>query len=154
MISTIDKCSAIENKPTKLRYILSSLGLTETRLGLIPATIGPYVIAHLGEGPARRVFMSARRFGAEEAVALGIVAKAVPSDALDAAVETEVTPYLSTAPGAVGRAKALARWLGPKIDDDVIQETIIRLADTWETDEARAGLDAFLEKRPAPWIKT
>ncbi len=130
----------------------TKFGLTETRLGLIPATIGPYVLARMGEGRARRVFMSSRIFGAAEAVDLGIVAKAVSEADLDAAIEAEVVPYLSTAPGAVGRAKALARGLGTRIDDAVIDETIARLADAWETEEARAGIDAFLTRRPAPWI--
>ncbi|MEM9009956.1 MAG: crotonase/enoyl-CoA hydratase family protein [Pseudomonadota bacterium] len=126
-------------------------GLTETRLGLIPATISPYVIARMGEGRARRVFMSARRFDAAEAVALGLLARAVPEAELDAATEAEVTPYLATAPGAVAAAKALARSLGPVIDSAVIEETARRLADTWEGDEAAEGIDAFLGKRKPRW---
>lgn len=128
-------------------------GLTETRLGLIPATIGPYVLARMGEAMARRVFMSARQFSADEAVALGVLARAVTAETLDAAVEAEVEPYLSTAPGAVARAKGLARRLGPRIDDAVIEETVIALADAWETDEAREGIAAFFEKRKAAWVR-
>ena len=89
------------------------MGLTETRLGLIPATIGPYVVARMGEAMARRVFFSARLFGAEEAVRLGLLARAVPEGELDAAVEAEVAPYLACAPGAVAEAKRLVRALGP-----------------------------------------
>lgn len=129
----------------------TKFGLTETRLGLIPATIGPYVIARMGEGNARRVFMSARMFEAKEAALLGIVARAVPSADLDDAVEAEVAPYLSVAPGAVGAAKALARSLGPRIDAEVIDDTIRRLADTWEGDEAVHGIAAFFAKTDAPW---
>ncbi len=129
----------------------TTFGLTETKLGLIPATISPYVVARMGEGRARQVFMSARLFDAAEAARLGIVAKSVPADQLDAAIEAEVTPYLSTAPGAVARAKALARSLGPRIDDAVIDDTITRLADAWETDEARIGINAFLTRTKAPW---
>lgn len=128
-------------------------GLTETRLGLIPATIGPYVLARMGEAMARRVFMSARQFSADEAVTLGVLARAVTAETLDAAVEAEVEPYLSTAPGAVARAKGLARRLGPRIDDAVIEETVIALADAWETDEAREGIAAFFEKRKAAWVR-
>lgn len=135
---------AIADTPTKF-------GLTETRLGLIPATIGPYVLARLGEGKARRIFMSARVFGAQEAAELGIVARAVAPDALDAAIEAEVAPYLSVAPEAVGAAKALARALGPRIDAQVIDDTIRRLADTWEGEEAAHGIAAFLDKTPARW---
>ena len=72
-------------------------------------------------------------------------------DGLDAAVEAEVAPYLATAPAAVAAAKRLARSLGPRIDEAVIEATIARLADAWETAEAREGIAAFLEKRPPPW---
>ena len=119
-------------------------GLTETRLGLIPATIGPYVIARMGEGKARRVFMSARLFDAAEALELGIIARRVSAAALDEAVEAEVVPYLSVAPGAVAAAKAHARSLGAKIDEAVIEDSIQRLADTWEGEEAAHGVAAFL----------
>ena len=129
----------------------AKLGLTETRLGLIPATIGPYVLARMGEAMARRVFMSARLFGAEEAVTLGLLARAVDPGDLDAAVEAEVVPYLSCAPGAVAEAKALARRLGPRIDDAVIAETIGALVRRWESPEAAEGIAAFFEKRPPAW---
>ncbi len=126
-------------------------GFTETKLGLIPATIGPHVIARMGAAMARRVFMSARLFDAEEAVRLGILARSVPSDELDAAVEAEVAPYLSCAPGAVAEAKALARTLGPRVTPKVMDETIAALVSRWETDEAREGVAAFFAKRKAPW---
>ncbi|HBT01718.1 MAG TPA: enoyl-CoA hydratase, partial [Citreicella sp.] len=80
-------------------------GFTETRLGLLPANIGPYVLARMGAARAREVFMNARLFDAEEAVRLGLLARAVPPDRLDAAVEAEITPYLACAPGAVRAAK-------------------------------------------------
>lgn len=129
----------------------TQFGLTETRLGLLPATIAPYVIARIGEGMARRVFMSARVFSATEAERLGLVARVVPEAELDAAIEAEIEPYLMAAPAAVGRAKALARALGPQIDATVIEDTIRRLADTWETDEAAEGIAAFLAKRAPVW---
>lgn len=129
------------------------MGFTETRLGIIPATIGPYVLARMGEGRARRVFMSARLFDATEAVDLGLLARAVPADALDDAIEAEVVPYLSCAPGAVAAAKKLARDLGPRIDAEIVDHTIAALADRWETDEAAEGIGAFFDKRKPAWIK-
>jgi methylglutaconyl-CoA hydratase len=129
----------------------AQFGLTETRLGLIPATIGPYVVARLGEAMARRVFMSARIFDAAEAMALGIVARIVAPEELDAAVEAEVLPYLAAAPGAVAAAKALALRLGPRIDAAVIEASVTALADAWETEEAREGLAAFFDKRKPGW---
>ena len=128
------------------------MGFTETRLGIIPDTIGPYVLARMGEGRARRVFMSARLFDAAEAVDLGLLARAVPADALDAAIEAEVVPYLSCAPGAVAAAKQLARDLGPRIDAQVVDHTIAALADRWETEEAAEGIGAFFDKRKAAWV--
>ncbi|MEL6609884.1 MAG: crotonase/enoyl-CoA hydratase family protein [Pseudomonadota bacterium] len=127
------------------------LGLTETRLGLIPATIGPYVAARMGTR-TREVFMSSRIFEAEEAVRLGILSQAVPEDDLDAAVEAAVLPYLSCAPGAVAEAKQLARALGPRIDADTIDLTVAALAARWESAEAQEGIAAFFDKRPAPWM--
>ena len=127
-------------------------GLTETRLGLIPATIGPYVVARMGEANARRVFMSSRLFDAEEAVTLGVIAKVVAPDDLDAAVEAEVLPYLACAPGAVAAAKQMARELGPRIDDEVVGKTIDALVARWDGEEAQEGIAAFFEKRKASWV--
>ena len=129
----------------------TKFGLTETRLGLVPATIGPYVIARMGEGPARRVFMSSRIFETEEAQALGIIAKHVGRSKMDDAIEAEIAPYLNVAPGAVGTAKALARSLGPTIDPKEIEHSIAQLADTWEGEEASHGLEAFLSKTKPRW---
>ena len=130
----------------------AKFGFTETRLGIIPGTISPYVLARMGEGKARRVFMSARLFGALEARDLDLLSQVVSMDELDAAIEREIKPYLSAAPGAVARSKQLARSLGPVIDDAVIAATIKRLADTWETDEAREGLTAFFDKSTPSWV--
>lgn len=134
----------------------TKFGLTETRLGLIPATIGPYVVARMGQGPARRVFMSSRVFGAEEATALGILSEAVPPEDLDAAVEAEVAPYLACAPGAVAEAKALARALGGAPGAGVaparaVDHSIEALVARWNTAEAAEGVAAFLEKRTPGW---
>jgi methylglutaconyl-CoA hydratase len=126
-------------------------GLTETRLGLIPATIGPYVVARMGEAFARRVFMSARLFDAAEAVTLGLAARAVAPEALDAAVEAEVTPYLACAPGAVAEAKALVRRLGPVIGAAEIEHSIAALVARWESPEAAEGIAAFFGKRRPTW---
>ena len=70
---------------------------------------------------------------------------------MEAAIAHEVEPYLHTAPNAVAASKALARALGPRIDDAVIEDTIRRLADTWEGEEAAHGIDAFLTKTKARW---
>jgi methylglutaconyl-CoA hydratase len=130
----------------------AKMGFTETRLGLLPANIGPYVLARMGEGRARRVFMSARIFDAGEAVELGLLARAVPAADLDAAVEREVVPYLSCAPGAVAASKKLLRDMGPAMDGAMRDLTVKALADRWETAEAAEGIGAFFDKRRPGWI--
>lgn len=126
-------------------------GLTETRLGLIPATISPYVLARMGEDKARRVFMSARLFDAPEAVQLNLLARVVPPADLDHAIEAEIVPYLDVAPKAVAAAKKLTRRLGPKIDKALIESTVEDLIAVWEGDEATEGIAAFFEKRKPRW---
>lgn len=128
-------------------------GLTETRLGLIPATIGPYVLARMGEALARRVFMSSRLFDADEAVRLQLLARVVAPQDLDAAVEAEVAPYLACAPGAVASAKALTRALGPRIDTQTIEASISGLVTRWESPEAVEGIAAFFGKRKPDWAR-
>ena len=142
MISVCDVCVAVED---------ARFGFTEARLGLIPATISPYVLARMGEGMARRVFMSARLFDAAEARELGLVARTVPAAGLDAAVEAEIAPYLACAPGAVAASKRLARSLGPAVDEAVVARTIAALADAWEEPEAHEGVAAFFDRRKPGW---
>ena len=129
----------------------AKFGLTEVKLGLIPATISPYVLARMGEDKARRVFMSARLFGAHEAVSLNLLARIVAAEDLDAAIAAEVAPYLLAAPGAVAESKRLTRMLGPQITPEIIDATIDRLVGAWEGDEAPEGIAAFFEKRKPRW---
>lgn len=128
-------------------------GLTETRLGLIPANIGPYVVARMGPVRAAEVFMNARLFKADEAVRLNLLTRAVPFDALDAALEAEVAPYMDCAPGAVRDAKALLRQLSGGIDPASVEGAIDALSARWDSAEAQAGISAFFDKRPAPWSR-
>jgi methylglutaconyl-CoA hydratase len=131
----------------------AKFGFTETRLGLIPATIGPYVLARIGEAMARRVFMSARLFDAEEAVRLGLLARVVAPEDLDMAVEEEVAPYLECAPGAVASAKALAQKLGGRIGKGDVDHSIAQLVERWESEEAQEGIAAFFARRKPGWAE-
>lgn len=131
----------------------AKFGLTETKLGLVPATIGPYVVAKLGASMARRVFMSSRVFGATEAERLGLIARIGAADDLDALVEAEVVPYLSCAPGAVATAKRHLLALAPAIDDEVIAMSAEVLVGRWQDGEAAEGIAAFFEKRKPRWAK-
>ncbi len=125
--------------------------LTETRLGLIPATIGPYVISRMGLAKARRVFFSGRVFDGVEAVDLGLMARVVDSAALDAAIEAEISPYLACAPGAVAEAKALARSLGRAVSEVEVEASIAALVNRWQSSEAAEGVAAFFDNRPPAW---
>ncbi|MBO6884344.1 MAG: crotonase/enoyl-CoA hydratase family protein [Marivita sp.] len=129
----------------------AKLGFTETRLGLIPANIGPYVLARMGATRAAEVFMSARVFDADEAVRLNLLSRTVDPEGLDAAIEAEVLPYLSCAPGAVAEAKALMRDLAGRVVPEQVDMAIDALARRWQSDEAREGVGAFFDKRAPSW---
>ncbi len=129
----------------------AKFGLTETRLGLIPATIGPYVLARMGQANARTVFMSARIFGAAEAHRLGLVSHIAEDGDIDALITREVDSYLACAPGAVAEAKALARSFGPMIDEDAIERSIDALLARWSSAESSEGIAAFFDKRKPNW---
>ena len=129
----------------------AKLGFTETRLGLIPANIGPYVLSRMGGTRASEVFMSARVFGAEEAVRLNLLSRTVEPDGLDGAIEAEVLPYLSSAPGAVADAKTLMRDLAGRVTPEQVDMAIDALARRWQSDESREGVGAFFDKRAPSW---
>ncbi len=126
------------------------IALTEVKLGLIPATISPYVVARIGETNARKVGLSAKVFDAIQAREFGLVAEI--AEDLDAAIEAEISWFLKVAPDAVAATKALFRHLGSNIDEAVINHSIERLADTWEGREAQEGISAFFEKRNPKWL--
>lgn len=128
----------------------TKFGLTETKLGLIPATIGPYVAAKMGDGQARQVFMSSRRFDAVRAQALGIVS--VITDDLRAEVDAEIQAYLLCAPGAVAAAKTALLRSAP--DQAAIEASIDALEARWSDPETAAGLAAFFERKPPPWASS
>jgi methylglutaconyl-CoA hydratase len=117
--------------------------LTETRLGLIPATIGPFMVRRMGQGFARQVFFSGAAFGADFALRAGLLHEACPAGELDARVRKQAEAVLKTAPGAVAAAKALCLRLG---EDEAgeIRASIAALADRWESDEAQERIRAFL----------
>ena len=129
--------------------------LSEVRLGLTPATISPYVLAAIGARAARRYFLTAERFDAEAASAIGLVHSiAADRDAAIAVAETMVDEILKNAPGAVADAKRLiADFAGRPIGQDVRTATSERIAARRGTDEAKEGIAAFFAKRPPIWSK-
>lgn len=130
----------------------STFRLSETTLGLLPATISPYVIARIGIPHSRRIMLNAHKFDGNEAVKLGLLDLAVGSiEELDAAVDREASAALSCAPGAVANTKALIRFVSTHDPQENIGFTTKALADAWETAELREGIDAFLKKRKPNW---
>jgi methylglutaconyl-CoA hydratase len=130
----------------------ASFALSEVKLGLIPATIGPYVVAAIGERACRRYFLTAERIYAEEALRLGLVHRVVEADELDRAVEELLAALLANGPKAVAAAKALVFAVGRRpVDAAVMEESARRIAAIRASPEGREGIAAFLEKRKPGW---
>jgi methylglutaconyl-CoA hydratase len=129
--------------------------LSEARLGLIPSVISPYVVEAIGARAARRYFQTAEQFDADTALALGLVHEVVPANQLDTRLEEMVGILLKNGPAAMAASKDLIRRVaaGP-IDDAMVEDTAVRIADIRATDEGREGVQAFLEKRGADWRTT
>lgn len=129
--------------------------LSEVRLGIIPATISPYVLAAIGPRQARRWFTSGERFTAAKAKEIGLVHELVPDlDALDVAVEDLVRNYLMNGPEAVAAAKDLVfAVVNRPVDGSLMQETARRIADRRVSPEGQEGLAAFLAKRKPNWVR-
>jgi len=127
-------------------------GFTETRLGILPATIAPFVIAKIGESHARALFPGGRRFDAGRAVRIGLVHEIVEGvAALDAAVEAAVSDLLAAGPTAARAAKAIVREVRGLPHESTRWHTARRAAMQRTGDEAREGMQAFIEKRPPAW---
>lgn len=129
----------------------AKFALTETRLGLIPATIGPYVVRRMGEGPARQVFMNAMTFDSERAVHLGLASFSVDDLELNSRVLAQAEAFLDCAPGAVADAKALCQHLARTAAPTQLEHTTQKLADRWETAEAKEGISCFFNKTKPSW---
>lgn len=126
---------------------------TEVRVGLIPATIGPYVLRAIGARQAQRWFLTAERIGAERAREIGLVHEVVGDAALDGKVAELCAALLACGPVAQATAKRfIAEVANRPIDAELIADSARAIADIRGTDEAREGLTAFLEKRTAAWL--
>ncbi len=131
----------------------AAFSLSEARLGLIPAAISPYVIEAIGARAARRYFLSAERFGAEEAHRLGLLHELVSEPDLDTIVERIVTTLLDAGPQAQAEAKLLIRAVAHRpIDQGLIGDTAKRIARVRASPEGKEGVSAFLAKRKPDWL--
>jgi len=131
----------------------ASFCLSETKLGLIPATIGPYVIRAMGSHYARRYFLTAEKFDAGEAYRIGLIHDIAPAEELDAKVNELLGALMLTSANAVTEAKRLVRDLaGRPIDDSIVADTAERIAQVRVTEDGREGVRSFLEKRKPRWV--
>ena len=127
--------------------------LSEAKLGLLPATNGPYVVKALGEQASRRYFVTAERFGAAEAQRLGLVHEVVAADTLDAKVDELVAALAANGPAAVRACKQLVKDVaGREITAQLRDDTARRIADIRASSEGREGVQSFLAKRKPAWL--
>ena len=130
----------------------ASFCLSEVKIGLIPATISPFVVRAMGERACRRYFTTAERFDAQRALQLGLVSEVVCEEELDHAVDTLVDAVLGNGPVAVRAAKQLVEDIsGSEISAQLVEETCQRIATIRVSTEGQEGLAAFLNKRAPAW---
>lgn len=129
----------------------AKFGFTETRLGILPAVIGPYAIRRIGTGNARAYFLSGTPFDAATALRIGLAHRVVARAELDAARATLIKEFLHAAPGAAQQAKALIAAVTAS-GADVMALTTEAIADARTGDEGQEGMDALLNKRKAHWM--
>jgi methylglutaconyl-CoA hydratase len=132
----------------------AKFGLTESRLGLLPAVISPYVIAAIGARQARRWFATAEIFDAGEARRIGLLHEVVDAAALDTAVQRQIDLLLKAGPIAAASAKALVRDVVAGTDAAAIdQANAALIARLRVSAEGQEGIGAFLEKRKPAWTQ-
>ena len=126
--------------------------LSEAKLGLSPATISPYVIRAMGEHNARRYFLTAEVFDADEALRIGMLSLLVSPSDIDEAIEDLVNHLLAGGPEAHAKIKDLIRAVaGRAVDDALVADTAKRIAEIRVSPEGKEGIASFLEKRKASW---
>jgi methylglutaconyl-CoA hydratase len=130
----------------------ANMCLSEAKLGLSPATISPYVMRAMGERMARRYFLTAEVFDAQEALRIGMLSLLVQPAELDSTIESLVKHLLAGGPESHAKIKALIRDVaGRRADDALAAETAKRIAEIRGSPEGKEGIAAFLEKRKASW---
>ena len=126
---------------------------SEIKIGMLPATISPYLVRSIGEKAARRFFLTGEMVNAERALQVGFLSELVEADALDKRIEEIAGMLIANAPSGFEKAKWLINEVyGKNIDEELIETTVRLIADLRDSDEGREGLSAFLEKRKPNWL--
>jgi methylglutaconyl-CoA hydratase len=134
-----------------LRAEGTKFGFTEVRLGLLPAVIARFVLARIGPGYARPLFVSGSRFATDRALAIGLIDQVVPADELDTAVNNTAAELLRCGPQAVAGSKALIRTVAQSAPAEARDYAIEAIASARTGPEGQEGLRAFLDKRRPDW---
>jgi len=129
----------------------AEFAITEVRIGLIPSVISPYLVRAMGERQARRYFLTAERFSAATALALGLGHEVVPAEEMDAALTRHLMALKAASPAAVTACKHLIAAVARPLDATVVEDTAHRIADQRVSADGREGVTAFLEKRKPNW---
>ena len=130
----------------------TTFGFTETKLGILPAVISPYVLPKIGPSAARELFLTGMRFSAARAKEIGLIHAVVPAGELDRAVQRYVEEVMSAAPSGVAAAKALIPRVWLRTPREVMAVTAESIATQRVSSEGQEGLTAFLEKRRPRWV--
>jgi len=144
LVSTVDIAIAVEG---------ARFGFTEVLVGIAPAVISPYVVRKVGRSFARAVFVSGERFGADRALAAGLVHEVVGAEDLDTAVEAAVSRCLRGGPQGIAAAKRLVEGALRPLDE-ASADTVEVIATLRVSAEGQEGMGAFLQRRPPSWVPT
>lgn len=128
-------------------------GFTETKLGILPAVISPFVLAKIGASHARALFLTGERFDARRAQTIGLVHEVGAEGELDARIERILTELAGAGPTAIGAAKRIIREVSASSYDASRELTARAIAEQRTSPEGQEGLKAFLERRPASWVR-
>lgn len=131
----------------------AKFGLSEVKIGLVPAAISPYVIRRIGESAAHELFLTGERFDARRAAEIGLVNKAVPHEALDEKVDEVIRLLLSSGPEAIASCKELLHKVPAMSLEEAKRYTADMIARLRVSQEGQEGMAAFLEKRKPKWVK-
>ncbi len=131
----------------------AKFGFTEVRVGVAPAIISVICLAKMRRGDAQEAFLRGNRFSADEAARMGLITKSVAADRIDAEITDIVNDLLAGEPNALAAAKLLTYAVPSMSDEEAFKWTARMSANLFRSDEAKEGMSAFLEKRPASWVE-